>query len=332
MVNFGIFDFCSFVCRYLYCIFCFLLRIAVAPLLTCSRCEWLSMLLSVQKWIQLTHVFPSILGQVLPLPQLPLLPLDFRMARALEVHVLQKFFLWWLCWGHVEMKFGTRLFVDAWHAAMESLTLKKMVNSISYPNLGSHRCGRNVEICFIVWGIVNSVVKFMGAPWDFNIHPQKQNLIFFLDVSYKKHGDLDKHQHMTMRFFPCHMKDFQTIFCFVLLRLMGTKSQRTLWPSLVRFPGLMMRHLEADTWGWVMLLDWWKSHNKMIKSIYRPIILTWQWKLDHLKMYFAVNMLIFKPSMLVYRTLQGKLWCKNALMIIVLSQQGGWSVESVRWF
>lgn len=87
-----------FVCMYISLLYLlFLVRVARTPLWTCSRCLWLSMLPF------------RILGQVLPLPQLPLLPLDFRMARALEVHLLQGFFLWWLYWGHVEMKFDTRL-------------------------------------------------------------------------------------------------------------------------------------------------------------------------------------------------------------------------------
>lgn len=153
----------------------------------------------------------------------------------------------------------------------------------------------------------------------------------------KKHVDSDKHKHMTMKFFALSHERFPNHF---LLRPPSVDGNKITTNPLA-LPGEVSR-FDDETLGsrYVRLNDvagLMKISQEMIQSIlpsdYSNMAMeTWQWKLDHLKMYFAVSMLFFKPSMLVYRTLQGKLWCKNALMIIVLNQQGVWNAESVRWF
>ena len=179
----------------------------------------------------------------------------------------------------------------------------------------------------------------MDAPWNFNIHPQKtkfENMYFWM-CHTKKHVGLDKHKHMTMKFFALSHERFPNHF-FVLSSF-GWWEQNHNKPFGPPWWGFQVWWW--DTWKQIREVEWccWTDENLTrndsinLPSDYSNMAMeTWQWKLDHLKMYFAVTMLLFKPSMLGYRTLQGKLWCKNALLIIVLNQQGGWSAESVRWF
>ena len=309
------FWFLYFFCKYLYCISCFLSRIAVTPLLACSRCEWLSMLPSVQKWIQLTHVFPSGTATATTASLTVGFPNGPGPGSSCAPKVFPVMILLGACRHEI------------WHARVRWCTtcrhglidVEKMVNSISYRNLGSHRCGQNVEIYFIVWGVVNSVVKVHGCPMRFQ-YPSPKNKIWEKKwmCHTKKHVDLDKHKHMTMKFFcPVTWKISKPFF---VLSSFGWWEQNRNKPFGPPWRGFQVWWW--DTWKQIREVEWccWTDENPTrndsinLPSDYSNMPKeTWQWKLDHLKMYVAVNMLIFKPSMLVYRTLQGKLWCKMPL-------------------
>lgn len=92
----------------------------------------------------------------------------------------------------------------------------------------------------------------------------------------KKHVDLDKYKHMTMKFFAHSHERFPNHFLFCPLSVDGNK----MTTNLLALPGEVSR-FDDETLGsrYVRLSDvvgLMKISQEMIQSIYRPIILTWQ--------------------------------------------------------